>query len=340
MLACDNGTLDLRTGKLRPHRREDLITSRSSVAYVADAPCPRWQRFLAEVFEPNPDAAVFVQRFAGYSLTSDTSAQCLLFAHGGGANGKGVFFHIIAKLLGGLATTVPFDTFVHRRNGEIPGHTLASMFGKRVVMAPEGNKGDRLAEGLIKQVTGGDAITARFMYKDPFNYQPAFKLWMSSNHEPEIRGNDDGIWRRFKLVPFEVSFEGRRDDHLEDALDAELPGILAWAVRGCLDWQRDGGGLRGLGQSASVTEATVAYRSESDTIGRFLAECCVTHVQDAKTKTTAVYDAYRSWAERTGCRPMNNVWFGRELRQRGFHPIKDSYARFYPLGLIARQGAE
>ena len=341
LLACDNGTLDLRTGTLRAHGREDLITCRSRIAYAPDARCPRWERFIAEVFEPNPDAAIFVQRFAGYSLTGDTSAQCLLFAHGAGANGKGVLFRVIQKVLGAsLAATAPPGTFVEGRAGDVPFFALAGFRGKRAVFVPEGNQRDKLAEGLIKQITGGDPLQARFLHGQFFEFQPALKLWMSSNHLPKIQGNDHGMWRRFKLVPFEVCFEDRRDDQLEDKLDEELPGILAWAVRGCLDWLADGGGISGLGDSASIAEATSAYRSESDPIGRFLAERCVTDVVGAQAKTTAVYASYRAWAEQEGMRPVSNVWFGREVRQRGFELHRSNGMRFYPFGLVAERRDE
>ena len=336
LLACENGTLDLRTGELRAHRREDLITTRSPIVYDPDAQCPRWERFIAEVFEPNPDAAVFVQRFAGYSLTGDTSAQCLLFAHGGGANGKSVLFRAIQNILGSsLAAVAPYDTFTENRFGNAPFFALAGFRGKRAVFVPEGNQQDRLAEGLIKQITGGDAIQARFLQGQFFEYRPALKLWMSSNHLPKIQGNDRGMWRRFKLVPFEVCFDDRRDPMLEATLDAELPGILAWAVRGCLGWLGDGGGIDGLGDSVSVVEATETYRAENDQIGRFLAEKCVVGVEGARAKTTAVYAAYRAWAEQEGLRPISNVRLGRELKQRGYESQKGHRARFYPLGLAS-----
>lgn len=338
LLSCDNGTIDLRTGVLREHRREDLITVCSPIAYDPDAKCPRWERFLAEVFEPNPDAIEFVRRFMGYSLTGDTSAQCLLFAYGNGANGKGVLFRCLEKVLGAdLAVPAPFDAFVQKRHGDAPFYALADLFGKRVVFVSEGNQNDRLAEGLVKQVTGGDLISARFPHGRFFKYRPTFKLWMSSNYLPRIRGNDHGMWRRFRLVPFEVSFTDRRDDHLEEKLDQELPGIFAWAVRGCLDWQLDGGGLEGLGDSVSIAEATAEYRSESDHVGQFLELCCVTNVEGVRMRTTAVYAAYRLWAEAEGLRPLSNSQLGRELKRRGFNSEKGNRARFYPIGLVAEQ---
>jgi putative DNA primase/helicase len=329
LLTVDNGTLDLRTGQLRPSRREDLLTSRCPIAYDADAKCPRWDRFIAEVFEPNPDAAIFVQRFAGYSLTADTSAQCLLFAHGDGANGKGVLFHTLEKVLGSsMVATAPFDTFVDKRFGDAPIFALAGFRGKRAVLVSEGNENDRLAEGMIKQVTGGDRISARFLRGQFFEYKPLFKLWMSSNHKPKVRGTDRGIWRRIKLVPFDADFEGREDEQLEHKLEAELPGILAWAVRGCMDWRAAGGGRKGLGESASITEATERYRAESDLAGQFIAECCVA-LPEARVKSTALYDAYKTWSERQRFFVMDCRAFGHAMKRRSIDARRSNGARWY-----------
>ncbi|MEM9490245.1 MAG: phage/plasmid primase, P4 family, partial [Myxococcota bacterium] len=337
LLTVENGTLNLRTGELGEHRRNDLITTRIAIEYDPGARSPNWDRFIAEVFEPNPDGAEFLRRYAGYSLTGDISAQCLMFAHGSGSNGKGVVFQTFQRMLGErLSVTVPFETFVASRFHDVPGHTLASMYGKRVVLAPEGKKGVRLAEAMIKQLTGGDTISACPKYKPPFNYIPTFKLWMSSNHKPEIRGTDEGIWRRIRVLPFLVNFEHKRDDYLTDALASELPGILAWAVRGCLDWLADGGGIKGLGDAQSVTAATEEYRQDSDILGRFIAECCITDIKDAQARTTAVYAAYQRWAERDGIRrPLSAAQFGQELKRRGFAMRRRNRGNAYPLGLRA-----
>ena len=192
--------------------------------------------------------------------------------------------------------------------------------------------------GLIKQITGGDPISARFLHGQFFEYQPALKLWMSSNHLPKIHGNDRGMWRRFKLVPFEVCFKDRRDDQLEDKLAEELPGIFAWAVRGCLDWLAEGGGIQGLGNSVSVAEATEQYRSESDVLGQFIEECCVT-LSEVRIKAAALYDAYKKWAEREGMRVVNSRLFGREIKKRGFHPSKSNGVRWY-CGVALRAAPE
>lgn len=339
LLSCENGTIDLRTGMLRPPDRDDLITARSPVAYDPDATCPRWNRFLAEVFEPNPDAAVFIQRFAGYSLTRDTSARCLLFAHGSGSYGKRVLFRQIERILGhGLAMPVPPDTFAQTRRSGARLNALSECFGKRAVFVEDCNQGGRLAEGLLEQLTAGERVSARRPYGRLFNYTPAFKLWMSGDQPPRLRGNGNGIWRHFKLVPFKLAFQDRCDDKLDEKLADELPGILAWAVRGCLDWLAAGGGLAGLGDSPTVDEATASARSEGALVTSFLQECCVTDIPEERTRTSAVYEAYRKWVEQSGRKALSRVRFGREMTRRGLGAKKSNGVRYYPLGHIADRG--
>lgn len=335
LLSVENGTLDLRSGQLRPHQRGDLITSCAPVPYAPDATAPRWYRFLAEVFEPNPDACEFVRRYAGYSLTGDTSAQCLLFAKGDGRNGKGVLLRRIQRALGrSLAGAAARKVFVETRHGDTSEYGLAGFLGKRALFVSEFNPGDRIAEGVIKEITGGDPVTARHPAGRYFEYQPQFKLWMSSNHFPQIRGTDAGIWSRFRVVPFHVSFADRLDPDLDRKLDAELPGILAWAVGGCLDWLADGGGLAGLGAAASVADATESYRAESDQVGRFLEACCVTSVPSARVWSDTLYLAYRAWSEAEGMSPRNNIHFGRQMAAHGHPSTKVNGKRCYPVGLL------
>jgi putative DNA primase/helicase len=194
----------------------------------------------------------------------------------------------------------------------------------RFVSAIETSEGRALAESFVKAVTGGDRISARFLYAEFFDFEPAFKVWLASNHKPVIKGADDGIWRRVRLVPFAQCFEGERcDPDLGAKLEMELPGILAWAVRGCLEWQK-----RGLTPPASVTGATAAYRSEMDTFSGFLDERCEVAAGDNASVTAGeLYAAYRSWAEANGEKPLSQRWFGLRLAERGFGRDKDAKGR-------------
>lgn len=343
LLNVENGTLDLRTGELRPHRREDLLTQLAPVVYDPEAKCPRWERFIAEVFEPNPDAAVFIQRFGGYSLTGDTSAQCLLYCQGKGGNGKGVIFRTLQSMLGEpLAYQAAFDTFLRKRGGDAPKVELAAMRGARMVLASESDEDARLNEGLIKSITGGDKVTGEAKFKPPLSYQPRYKLWLASNPLPNIKSTDEGFWRRFKFIEFLVNFENeRRDDHLEEYLNAhERPGIFRWFVEGALAWQHDGGGLKGLGDSKAVTEATAKLRKDSDALGRFLEDRCLVN-SEVRVDTTALYRAYSEWCQERGKRPMNDSHFGRTMKQRGIDRMKSNSRRYYTgIGLIAERSGD
>ena len=327
LLSVANGTIDLRTGELLPHRRDDLITVRSPVVYDPDATCPRWDRFIAEVFEPVPDAAVFVQRFAGYSLTGDTSAQCLLFAHGGGENGKGVLFNMIGQLLGKqLSGPMAMELFVDRQVKKVnPEYAIASAADKRTVFVSESKKGDRIDGQMVKMLTGQDALDARHPHGRPFSYEPKFKLWMASNWLPAIDADDHALWRRFRVVPFQVTFSGeRRDSNLKHTLMGELPGILAWAVRGCLAWLADGGGIRGLGDSVSINKATAAHRSYGDDVGQFLSEHCHVPVPDGypAARCAGVYQRYQQWARSQGLEAKTAKELRAELAYRGIERFK------------------
>jgi putative DNA primase/helicase len=269
LLNCTNGTIDLATGELRPHRPEDMMTKLAAVKYDPAAKSPRWKRFLQEVFEPHPDLIDFIQRAVGYSLTGDTREECLLLLWGLGRNGKGTLIKILASMLGDYAGTADFSAFVQRRHDNGPRDDIANMKGKRFVSAQESREGAALAESLIKWLTGGDRVRARRLYENSYEFDPTHKIWLATNHKPVIRGTDSAIWSRLKLIPFEVSFEGREDKTLKQALLRELPGILAWALEGCRLWQKEG-----LSFPESVINATGEYRRDSDHVGRFIEECC------------------------------------------------------------------
>jgi len=297
LINCRNGTIDLRTGELREHDRADFITRMMPVEYDPTAECPLWDAFLLRAMDGNERLITFIQRAVGYSMTGHTSEQVLLLLYGIGANGKSTFIETVRALLDDYATIADFTTFLKRDN-EGARNDLARLVGTRFVSAVETEAGKPLAEALVKQLTGGDTITARFLFKEFFDYRPQFKIWLAANHKPNIRGSDHGIWRRIRLVPFTVTIpEPERDPKLTAKLADELPGILAWAVRGCVDWRAEG-----LGYPEEVRAATESYREEMDILGPFLDECCFIH-PEVQTTSKELNTAYAAWCEANGERP-------------------------------------
>ena len=327
-----NGTVNLRTGALEPHRADHLITKLAPVSYDPDADCPLWLSFLDRVMDGDRDLIGFLQRAVGYSLTADTGEQCFFILHGSGANGKTTFLQAISALLGDYALQTPTDTLLIRRGGGIP-NDLARLRGARLVTAIEADEGRRLAEALVKQVTGGDKVTARFLHAEFFEFVPEFKLWLGTNHKPAIRGTDWAIWRRIRLVPFNVTIPPEEQDHqLGQRLLAELDGILAWAVQGCLDWQREG-----LNPPPAVVNATAAYRDESDPLGTFLEDCCILD-DNARAQAGPLYDTYRQWCKSNGEDAVTSRRFSRQLDERGFDKVTERHRYYLGIGLLIHSG--
>jgi putative DNA primase/helicase len=321
LLNVANGTVDLRTGELRPHRREDLHMRLAPVAYKPKAPCPQWLAFLARITNQDEDLIGFMRRAVGYSLTGDTSEQCFFLLHGSGANGKSTFIEVLRALLGDYARQADASTFLHKDYDNVR-NDLARLAGVRFVSAVEVAEGRRLAEVLVKQITGGDTITARFLYREHFEFDPTFKVWLAANHKPEIRGTDYAVWRRIRLVPFAVTIpKEEQDKRLLQKLKAELPGILAWAVQGCLEWQREG-----LCEPGEVQAATAAYQEEMDPLGSFLTECCTLSPR-VQTPASDLFDTYTKWCQENGEEAMTQTAFGRRLGDRGFAKDHDSITR-------------
>ncbi len=314
-LTVADGTLDLKTGKLNSHEKEDFITKLAPVNYNPNAVAPIWESFLNRIMDDNQQLIDFLQRAGGYSLTGDTSERILFILHGRGANGKTTFLETIRALLGDYSLRTPTETLLakFRGGGGIP-NDVARLRGARLVTATESDEGRRLAEATIKDLTGGDTISARFLHAEFFEFKPKCKLWLGTNHKPEIRGTDKAIWDRIRLIPFEVVIpEDEQDKHLIDKLKKELPGILAWAVKGCLKWQKDGL----LNIPDAVKEATASYRTEMDILGGFLIDCCRIE-QRLEVTVKALYDAYTTWCETNGDKPIGKRTFGRRLNERGF----------------------
>lgn len=317
LLCCENGTVDLKTGELRPHAPADLITRISNVKYDKSAKCPKWEQFLIDIFQ-DPLLIEYIQLAIGYSLTGLTREQCMFIMYGTGQNGKSVFMNIIAALLGTYAMETPASTLMRGRedNSNQPSNDVARLAGARVVNANETEEGQALAESKIKAMTGDDVMIARFLHKEFFEFRPQFKIWVRTNHKPKIRGTDTGIWRRVKLIPFKVSIPAeKKDPELTNKLLAELPGILNWAVEGCLLWQHVG-----LKSPAAVDAATEDYRSSQDLIGMFLSETCEICPQKTSgyVKAKDLYKAYEDWCEEAGERAMPHRVLSIKLTERGF----------------------
>ena len=312
LLNVMNGTQDLRVGKLRPHHPEDLITKLAPVSYDPAATCPGFMQFLDRIFAGRSELIDFMQRAIGYTLTRATSERCFFLLWGSGANGKTTFLRVLHTLFGDYAAATRPDTFMVKQNGAIP-NDVAALKGARFVVAAEAERGQLLAEALVKQLTGEDPLTARFMRAEWFSFTSTFKVFIATNYKPTIRGTDDAIWSRIRLVPFTVTIpEAEQDKRLVEKLLAEGPGILRWALEGCLAWQRDG-----LGVSTEVRTATESYREEMDVLGQFLAERCIIDPH-AVTASSALYEAYLSWGHANHQKLMSHTAFGRALEDRGF----------------------
>jgi len=330
LLNVANGTLDLRTTKLRPHERGDFITKLSPVSYDIDAECPTWRQFLQRIL-PDETLRNYVRRLAGYCLTGAIREHVLPICWGTGANGKSTLLDVLLELLGDYAAKAPSDLLLAQRDDTHPT-ALADLHGKRLVTCVETGDGRRLAETLVKEMTGGDRITARRMREDYWTFTATHKLILATNHKPTVRGTDYAVWRRLKLIPFAVTIpEAEQDRSLKDKLLAELPGILNWALLGCVDWQANG-----LGEPDVIRNATESYRDEMDVVGAFIAECCLLGRQHEAT-ATSLFQAYRDWCERNGEYPTNQRRFGMQLTERGIEAKRGTGGRTIRVGVGLRE---
>ncbi len=293
LLNTPGGVVDLRTGRKRPHDRADRMTKITTATPAGD--CATWRQFLTEVTGGDADLQAYLQRMAGYTLTGSTQEHALFFLYGTGANGKSVFVNTLATIHGDYAANAPMDTFMETRTDRHPTD-MAGLRGARFVAAIETEQGRRWAESKVKNLTGGDKISARFMRQDFFEFFPQFKLVVAGNHKPAIRNIDEAMKRRLHLIPFTITVPPeRRDKHLQQKLLAERDGILAWAVQGCLDWQR----LGRLDPPQQVLEATEEYFEAEDALGRWLDERCVREA-NAKSLTAELFTDWKQWADAAG----------------------------------------
>lgn len=331
LLNVMNGEIDLRTGRLMPHDPAHLMTKLAPVAYDAAAEAPTWRAVLERVL-PDPEVRGYAQRAVGYSLTGNVGEHCLFFCYGTGANGKSTFLETLREMLaeGEYAKAAQPDLLLAKKQ-ERHAVELADLRGMRLVSTVEAGEGRAWDEVRVKWLTGGDTISARLMYGNPFSFQPTHKFWIAANHKPRVSGTDLGFWRRVHLIPWTVTIpEEERDHELRAKLRAELPGILRWAVEGCLEWRR-----AGLRPPAAVLAATADYRSGEDVLGAFLDERC-TEKSDGKVDQPSLFAEYRQWAERTGERIMPARAFGAAIEERGHVRVR-SHGRTWIVGLALRQ---
>lgn len=319
LLNLMNGTLDLRTQQLHAHRREDRITKLMPVTYDREATCPRWEAFLQTIMQGSDELVQFLQTAFGYTLTGMVSEQCLFFCYGKGANGKSTVLDTLRGLLGEYGSVADFSTFLDRKQ-DGPRNDIARLAGSRMVTAIEAGDGHRLAESVVKNLTGGDKITARLLYREAFEFVPTFKLWLATNHKPVIRGTDLGIWRRIRMIPFAhtVKDEDKVPDFAATFIP-EWPGILNWALAGLERWLDRGA----IVQPEAVADATSEYKEESDVLGAFLLECCE-FGRDFSCAASDLYTAYVRWSEAGREYTMTQTKFGRALEERDIRSLKTS----------------
>lgn len=320
LLNVQNGTINLKSMEMTAHRREDLLTSVIPINYNPDATIDMWTKFLTRIF-PDVELLEMVGRMAGYALSGENSEKCFFFLHGaGGDNGKSVFIEVLEAIFGPYAKSTPSETFAKNplTAGKIPTD-IARLRGTRLCVASEVGEGQRLNEELIKQITGRDTITARFLHQDFFDFRAQCVIMMTGNYKPVIHGQDDAMWRRVKMIPFDAKIPKEEQIlRLADRIvEQEAEGVLAWLVYYCKQW-RDSG----LGSSVAVEEAVTQYRVESDVLGHFLEECTQPSPMFS-CRASDLYDRYSRWSKNQGSKPMTNTAFGRRLGDRGLEKYKD-----------------
>ncbi|MFD9904807.1 phage/plasmid primase, P4 family [Streptomyces sp. NPDC059063] len=321
LLTFNNGTVDLRTGTLRAHDKADMVTRSLSLDFDPDAKAERWERFLEEIFPDRPELPGYVQRLCGYGISGHVSEQCFAVLWGAGANGKSVFTDTLSTVFAPITKTTPFATFEDRNGGGIP-NDIAALRGARLVMASEGEKDRAMNEAVLKRITGKDKVTARFLRQEFFTYSPTYLILLATNHRPKFKGQDEGLWRRVKLIPFTRWFAPHeRDFDLSDALLRESQGIAAWAVRGAAEWFRNG-----LQEPPVITRATQEYQATSDALAGFFPGVLEAAPESERIQGDAAYSAYRDWCEDEGLQPKE-VWtrrtFYSAMEERGAQRKRD-----------------
>lgn len=323
LFAVANGVIDLKTGKLRNGKPDDLITLHSDIPYDPEAKCPTADAFFDEIFINRADLIHFINKALGYSLTGSTREQCFFILHEEGSNGKSTFLNIVSHVIGDYARSTPSETLTARKSSG-PRNDIARLAGSRFVSSVETNLQEEAAEELLKRITGSDVVVARFLNNEFFEFRPQFKIWIACNHQPVIKGADVAIWRRIHNIPFDRHFtKPERDGNMPDKLQAEAPGILARIVRGCLAWQEEG-----LEPPESVKLATEAYQRASNPLTEFIDERCSLDAKASIPKDD-LHQTYLSYCATYKEKPLSKRQFGIYMKAKGFGDDRTKKARFW-----------
>lgn len=331
----ENGVVDLKTGKLLQHDRELGLTKITNITFDENAKCPEWLKFLDQIFLGDQALVEYMQRLIGYSLTGDISEQIMMFLVGGGSNGKSTFINTIKDLMGDYGKQAKSDTFIKKKESGA-NNDIARLVGSRFVSAIESEEGEKLADSFVKQITGGEPVLARFLRQEFFEFIPEFKVFFTTNHKPIIGGLDEGIWRRVKLIPFNLSLPAhKRDKRLPEKLSLEMPGILNWAIEGCMKWQQDG-----LKEPKVVAEATGKYKDDMDILAPFLDEVCYVEERENESimiEAKELYNVYERWCFNSGERSLGNRSFYRMLETKGFGKTKGTGNKTFLTGITLNE---
>lgn len=326
-----NGIVNLKTGKLQAHDRNLNLTKITNVEFDKKAKCPEWLSFLDQIFLGDKELIEYMQRLIGYSLTGEITEQIMVFLIGGGSNGKSTFINIIKDLMGEYGKQAKSDTFIKKKETGA-NNDIARLVGSRFVSAIESEDGEVLSEAFVKQITGGEPVLARFLRQEYFEFIPEFKVFFTTNHKPVIKGTDEGIWRRIKLVPFNLQLpKQKRDLKLSEKLSLEMPGILNWAIEGCMKWQK-----MGLNEPNKVSKATGDYKEEMDIIGPFLFERCYVE-ETQKISAKELYEVYSNWCYQNGEFALKNRAFYRVLETQGFKKERGAGNKYFVHGVTLQE---
>ena len=313
LINVENGIINLRNGELIPHSPDYHMSKIGYSEYsIEDKKPTRWLQFLEEITGGDKELQDYLQKAVGYSLTASTREQCLFICYGNGCNGKSTFMDVIITLMGTYALNMQAESIMIKKHSSAVNTDIARLKGARFVTVAEPQEGMKLNESLIKQLTGGDKITARFLFAEEFEFKPEFKMWISTNHKPIINGTDNGIWRRIVLIPFLIKIpQDKIDRNLSYRLRKEMPQIMKWAVDGCIKWQKEG-----LEKPACIQKASDEYREEMDVLSKFVDDCIEEGNQYDSLKANEVYEVYCKWANNNNEYCHTNTRFGKEFAIR------------------------